>query len=618
MGGDQMKDIKILDLYAGKPDAKDEIGFDGTENFIKTFVVADHHNIKQLTEGNRCFITGFKGTGKTALLFYLEQILKDSDNNTCSSFIFFKEEYTDAKRKEIQAFSKRVMSSITVEQGALTKAQEFEYIWRWVILKQIVNDNEYYNRNLFVDNGEWHAFEKAVAQIKDPRNKRKIILLNKVKFALPCKDMNSFTEYAPEIEVDFQNQSGQYYQNFVELVDMAESLFSATTRTDIPYYIFVDELEAYYGDQQVFMRDLCMIRDLVFTVKHYNYLFAQSKMLKTKMICSVRSEILTAIERFTVSKELNKVTSGFSVPLTWNYTNSNSHMHPIIQILLKRIAICSETNEFDSLKLYRQWFPEKIHDMEPANYILNNSWCKPRDIVRLITVAQNSLHNNTSAFTQDVFDAIKKSYSYDSMQEIKEELRALYTSEDIEIIISCFTGYRTSFSVKDLQERIDHYYPDTILKTKFRDVIEDLYRLGFLGNVLPATKTYHWQHKGDPSVIFADEWRLCVHYALHSALSIGSANDRIIKRRLQKGDIALVTVAYVGASFVNVEFSSSDKLLKGYIHISEFGNLFNQYIFDLSAVVHEGEQFKAILKEYNQKFSKWEMKLVIDDNESAD
>ena len=37
-----MSEIKIRDLYTGKPDAKDEINFEGLEEFIKTFVVADH------------------------------------------------------------------------------------------------------------------------------------------------------------------------------------------------------------------------------------------------------------------------------------------------------------------------------------------------------------------------------------------------------------------------------------------------------------------------------------------------------------------------------------------------------------------------------------------------
>ena len=158
-----------------------------------------------------------------------------------------------------------------------------------------------------------------------------------------------------------------------------------------------------------------MIRDLIFTVKRFNTNFAKVDMPQIKIICSIRSEILTAISRYIVTKEINKITSGFSVPLNWNYTNNNSYAHPIIQILLKRIAVCSECDSEDSLQIYRRWFPEQIHGIEAASYILNNSWCKPRDIVRLITVAQNSLHNNISSFSQIVFDSISKAYSEDSL-----------------------------------------------------------------------------------------------------------------------------------------------------------------------------------------------------------
>lgn len=59
----------IKDLYAGRPDAKDEINYDGLDEFIKTFVVPSNFDIERLVDKNDCFITGYKGTGKTALLF---------------------------------------------------------------------------------------------------------------------------------------------------------------------------------------------------------------------------------------------------------------------------------------------------------------------------------------------------------------------------------------------------------------------------------------------------------------------------------------------------------------------------------------------------------------------
>jgi len=54
------------------------------------------------------------------------------------------------------------------------------------------------------------------------------------------------------------------------LIDEAEAALAKVNRTDIPYYIFIDELEAYYGNRQIFERDLALIRDLIFTVKRFN------------------------------------------------------------------------------------------------------------------------------------------------------------------------------------------------------------------------------------------------------------------------------------------------------------------------------------------------------------
>lgn len=337
-----MKKVQIKDLYAGKPDAKDEINFEGVDEFIKTFVVAENFNLESLLSGSNCFITGFKGTGKTALLFYLDSKLKSEDQSTCSSFVFFKEEFTDAKRDELEVMSQRILSSISIERDTLVEGKEFEYIWRWLLFKRIVSDNEEYNNQLFADDDKWEKFKKLIDLIKSPTNKKKTVIPRKFKMAFPYTDPTTLAVISPEIEVDLQNNADDNYKKFTSLIDEAEHIFVNLTRTDIPYFIFVDELEAYYGDNKIFIRDLCLIRDLVFTVKRFNSAFSSAKMPKTKMICSVRTEILNAISRFIVTKEINKITSGFSVPLTWNYSNTSSYAHPIIQILLKRIGICEE------------------------------------------------------------------------------------------------------------------------------------------------------------------------------------------------------------------------------------------------------------------------------------
>ena len=404
--------ISIKDIYIGKPDAKDEINFDGIEGFVNSYVMPDSFDVNSLINGTPCFITGYKGIGKTALLFYLEYLVKVEDKGSCCSFVFFKEEFTETKKHELDGFSKRILSSVSIEPNALINNTDFEYIWRWLLFKRIVSDNEEFNNGIFEEDDNWERFSKIIKRIKAPHDLKKSRILPKIKLGFPVKDTVSMTEYSSEIEIDLQgNKQESNLSPFIDTIDEAEKYFALLKRTDIPYYILIDELEAYCGDEGVFTRDLYFIRDLIFTVKRFNQHLAQHK--KTKIICSVRSEIINAISRFITTKELNKVINGFEAPLNWNYSNTTAYTHPIIQIVLKRIYMSQHVLGVDVpsnmyRKIYEAWFPEKIHDIEPANYILNNSWNKPRDIVRLLQTAKNSIKSAEKYFSQSVFNAIRK------------------------------------------------------------------------------------------------------------------------------------------------------------------------------------------------------------------
>lgn len=607
-----MRKITIKDIYSGKPDAKDEINFDGLSGFIKTFIVPQNINLDSLLKGNHCFISGYKGTGKTALLFYLDNLIRENDSSACSSFIFFKEEFAELKKEEFDKFSKRGLSSITIDKDTLLKNSEFEYIWRWLFFKRIVADNEEFNCGLFVDNEEWSDFVKVVFKIKGPVNIKKSVIPNRVKLAIPYTDSTG-TSIAPEMEVDLSRDSKENnYSSFIKLVDDAEVALSKVTKTDIPYHIFVDELEAYYGDQEVFKRDLYLIRDLIFTVKRFNTIFSSSNLSNIKIICSIRSEIVNAISRFIVTKELNKVISGFEIPLKWNYNNTNSFSHPIMQILLRRIAI-SESEDDDRYRsdkeIIAQWFPETIHDIEPSNYVLNNSWHKPRDIVRFIISAQNSINSDSTSFSQAVFSSLHKQYSIDSLNEIREEMRALYTSEQIEEIINVFTGFKSVFSVHQLRTRVNSFFGNSILDTDFIAVLNDLYRLGLIGNFFPASQMYRWQHKGDDRLIISDEWRIMIHQALQSALSVGKRHDYSMKRleNPQTGDVVYFEVKSISKSFVNGFIDYFGRSYPAYIHISQLADV---YIHDIKEYVSEGEELRTAIIEYDEKRYKWSLRKI--------
>ena len=94
-----MEGLKIKNLYTGKPDAKDEIDFDSYEKFSSCFVMPPNFDCDQLLKDDKCFIRGYKGTGKTALLYFLENKIKNKDESAIVSFLYFKDFDTSDKCK---------------------------------------------------------------------------------------------------------------------------------------------------------------------------------------------------------------------------------------------------------------------------------------------------------------------------------------------------------------------------------------------------------------------------------------------------------------------------------------------------------------------------------------
>ena len=87
-------------------------------------------------------------------------------------------------------------------------------------------------------------------------------------------------------------KNSEAFRNLVDIVDSCEELFKKLTPSQTPYYIFVDEMEAYYGDFELLKRDLTLIRDMLFTIHRIN------SYGKVHIIAAIRNEIIFAMDRF--------------------------------------------------------------------------------------------------------------------------------------------------------------------------------------------------------------------------------------------------------------------------------------------------------------------------------
>lgn len=504
---------RIKDIYVGMPDAKDEIETGQADNFFESFIVPPELPVDDLLCGRKCFVTGYKGVGKTSILYYLQNKIQRTDDVTCTSFIYFKSDYEEVRKSNMEAIAQRLTALIDIRGEIQPNKVEFLHIWRWVFFKKIVDDSREYSNRLFVEDSLWEEFVKNVNRISFSSQDKRVISLSSLSVnARISQDAGLAAEATAKFDRVAKSESA--FRALIDVVDQCEMTFQKLTRTNIPYYIFVDEIEAYYGDTDLFKRDLTLIRDMIFTIHRLNTLG------KVQIIAALRNEILYSMDRFIQTKEVNKIVDGFGAPIKWSYSNTNSYEHPIIQILMKRISMATPGQS----PAFHDWFPDQIYGRETVNYILDNGWNRPRDIVRFLTAARNdSLHCNDHVFTQAAFDTLRKEYSKASLAEIRQELQSIYQSEEIEMIIRLVRGGLGIVAPEDIRKRAAKGSKARLLWDERGDeILEDFYRVGFWGNVNRKGQKpmWRWNHKGDTGVLVDEGWELAIHNALYSELSI--------------------------------------------------------------------------------------------------
>ncbi len=618
-----MKELNIKNLYTGKPDAKDEVDFDSYDKFASCFVMPPNFDANQLIYGDRCFIRGYKGTGKTALLYYLENEIKENDPVSIVSFLYFKDFDTSDKCKFeniANKINKVYGIDVSIAQDVAIQTDGYIYVWKWLLLEQLINDNTRANDNLFIQDERFIHLKKLMNLIQYERlTKRRLAIPS--EFTLSCS--TEFAPYStllkPEIKLKLTTkENSKAFEMFKRIIDEAMETLETCSRTDIPYYLMIDELEAYYAEENVFKRDLLLIRDLIIAVKEFNKIYRHSNFKKTKIICSIRTEILNSIYRFIPSREINKITNGFECPLIWNYSNSTSYKHPIFQILLKRIQFSEceiNGNELNDDEVFKKWFVPVVNNIPVTEFFLNQTWSKPRDVIRFLTSAQHCLHSNSTQFNQAVFNSAMEEFSSESLKEIREELNAIYKSDEIDEILCWLNGWQTIFTQEELEHRLKINFKTSALKNDVIQVLSNLYRIGLIGCKSKDTGEFLWQHRGNDIPAFSNEWLFYVHRGLFKSLAINTkSNYRKFllrnEKKVEPNKIYEVTVMKVVPGFLIVNIDLDNKKFKASIHVSEIeeGAVYIDNIQDYYPI---GTMLNAKTLYYDNNHKSWQMTLKL-------
>jgi len=480
--------MRVKDLYFGEVEGSEEFkNREAIENLYYLNISPDY--IKLLLNGDKRYIHGYKGTGKTSLLKLLEYESKKTGIDFFS--IQYKTLRDDAEfihnlRENFNTFKEELMSDQDRDLIILT-------FWKWYILSLI--SKKYFKPNkLDLIYEASSGIFRTIANIIDS-----ITIIfdanGNIGFKINTKNVDTTEKSNMYIAAEASKKIKKLSMNLKENLKHKVILF-------------FDELEL-SKTRSTYGIDRVLIKNLILATKELNNI---SQFFH--IVIAVRDEVLYNLR----GDEINKLRDDFGVSLTWWNTSKVSLQHNLWQMVFKKIrysmTIHGEATSLSDSDLWKKWFPFKINNHESWKHIFHLTWARPRDFVRILNLMrENAIEMNN--FTRTSYDSALKTYSESALSEISEELATIFDDDLMEKLKRIIQRLGINFMEDEFINKSSSYgvsNPESVL--------EEMYRVSFVGNHYFEKGSSRWRfyYRGDKMPDYSKPFE--VHSALHHALGI--------------------------------------------------------------------------------------------------
>lgn len=479
--------MKIGEMFLGLTDANSEYSQIGDVQFLRLFCAIPGFDMERIKNGSISFICGDKGTGKTMLLRYAELMAKTEACPT--TFIKYKRNVNDRETRQMnQAGNEhRASADLVTDDSPKTMQAKMNYVlgWQLYLIKVVV---------FLVNQSESCAFDRSseewsriVAILEDMYGtgggKRARMLLPKItkgQVELKTKHASLLLNIEPSTDDKYRMQFADVAQGILDLY----SELPYNPDSD-PVYVFIDEIELVYGKKNEYERSVSMIRDLIVAVSYLNDI-ARENAYPIRIVMALRNEVFRSVKN--TGYELNKPIEDFGLQVNWRAASKSLDSSPLLSIVEKRIAYNNPDSSMDADDIWSSYFPEAVDGTPIKQYMLNQTWSKPRDIVRLLKTLQEKCFYD-DVFREQAFYDIRKDYSRKAWTEIEEEIRTNYNDSFVDGIRRLLGGMECPFGVGDLTEKLGREAESFESAAKLRDskspseILDILFKFGVIGNV---------------------------------------------------------------------------------------------------------------------------------------
>lgn len=499
----------LSNLYVMRVDAKQELdninNAEGLELYKKSILIPDGIDLNQIYDGDKYFLVGEKGAGKTALLIYAA--LKAEDLFEAErSFIIFKE----FSQEEREDYTK--MSHVTrYEQEDILPFYDYEFVWRWIIHNNIAETIETSPREIFIPNENLNLYLAAVKAIdKKPRgDKRYFPLITKdgyvkASMTVPVKGVEINLDGCINFE---RNPSEKEQVRFSTHINELDRLFSNLSEGSSQLYVVIDEMNLSTKNSEEYDRDIQLIRDSIVVIDKFNTMCKISHD-NVRIIGSIRTEVINSVK--SRGKEINKIVESYGIPIDWTIYKEEKISHPLIKVLINYFRLSDPRKkgfgDYSDDKVYKYWVDDSFYgDISSISTILDFTLYRPRHVVRLLKTIKR-LCSDQPKITLKVFESIKRDYARECWNEVTEDLSLKYSSDELYKIQEWLTGMPYFTTSEAMLEKATFLWETTDKKLLERvdEIFRDIYKAGIIGNIIKEYKGYgdyqmkhRWSFRGD-------------------------------------------------------------------------------------------------------------------------
>lgn len=511
-----LENMKTQEIEFG--DTEGKLEFNSSEKISNMFfkdIFEDELN--EYISGDLRYIYGLKGTGKTSMLKYLEDKASSLDIKTMYiSYKDFKEE-----ADVIHEFREELENSTDKDTYTLT-------FWRWYLLslisKHFLLESKYDPSNLIYNSKV--KFFRVVSSLLD--------LISEVTLGTDTNNYSiKFGERAFDVKWDGQTSS--------RIRSLEKSI---KEKLDEKIIIFIDELEI-SKFSSTYDVDAVLVKNLIRATRKINSLNEN-----LHIVLAVRSEVVGSIA--VAGDEINKELEDFGYEIEWHRRQFDIH-HPLLSMYIQKIRYamkkhievnhCNDEkmlialNKMTNSEIWYRWFPRQISGTGSPEFMLQNTWLRPRDLSRLFRTMKKYSKKGSTSFIQKSYEEAIKKVGEDSWQEIEEELSSIYTEKELRAIITILEKMQILF-MKDkfiVEASLHGFDEEAAIQ-----ILHNLYRLSAIGNAYKSfnnnrfATTYRFAYRNDKSLY--EDKSIYVHRVIQHALGLTDFNSDFMIDHLSEED----------------------------------------------------------------------------------